>query len=241
MRALIVYAFLRFLKTLSRVFYRYEWHWVGDVPERPWSDFRLVAILNHTSLFEFLLAGGVPNSFLRRMAAHGVVPIAEKTMKRPLIGWFWRLIAGDVVSISRERDETWEQVLSTISPDSMVIILPEGRMKRADGRDSHGREMTIRGGIADIMETIPEGRLLMAYSEGLHHIQVPGQRFPKLFKTIRMRLESVDIAAFREEHQAGSDGRKRAFRRATIANLTVRRDRYCASDVDLSDAQPDRH
>ncbi len=241
MRAHIVYAFLRMVRISARTFYRFDWHWVGDVPERRWRDFRLVAVLNHTSLFEFLLAGGVPNSFLKRMAHHGVVPIAEKTMKRPMIGWFWRLIAGDVVSISRERDETWEQVLSSIDPNSMVIILPEGRMKRADGRDSRGREMTIRGGIADIMEAMPEGDMLLAYSEGLHHIQVPGQRLPKLFKTIRLRLETLNIARFRAQQREGTDGSRRAFRKATIGAFTKRRDRHCAPDVDLSDAVPDTH
>ena len=108
---------------------------------------------------------------------------------------------------------------------AMVALLPEGRMKRANGLDSEGRPMTVRGGIADILETIGEGRLLLAYSGGLHHVQVPGQRFPRLWKTIRMNLELVDIGTYRRElmAQAGEAG----FKRAVTADLDRRRDRNC--------------
>jgi hypothetical protein len=37
----------------------------------------------------------------------------------------------------------------------MVLMAPEGRMKRADGLDAHGQPMTVRGGIADILEVVP--------------------------------------------------------------------------------------
>jgi len=35
--------------------------------------------------------------------------------------------------------------------------------------------------------------MLIAYSGGLHHVQVPG-KLPRAFKTVRLRLEIVDIA-----------------------------------------------
>ena len=57
--------------------------------------------------------------------------------------------------------------------DSMVLILPEGRMRRRNGLDSEGRPMTARGGVADILRAIDDGQLLMAYSGGLHHVQIP--------------------------------------------------------------------
>ncbi len=154
-----------------------------------------------------------------------MVPIAQKTAGRPVVGRFYGLVAKRVISITRERDESWREVLRQIDPDAMVLILPEGRMKRATGLDADGKPMTVRGGIADILETIGEGRMLLAYSGGLHHVQVPGERFPRLFKKIRMRLEVLDIAAYREARMA--EGGPRGFKRAVVEDLERRRDLYC--------------
>lgn len=232
MRKLLVYWILLLLKAVSRLFYTFDWRWVDPSAANGWRDFRLVAILNHTSLFECLFAGGVPNSFLRRMAYRGVVPIASKTVERPLMGFFWRLIAGNVVAISRERDHTWEAVLRAIAGDTMVIILPEGRMKRADGLDKYGRPLLVRGGIADLLEVIPEGEMLLAYSRGLHHIQIPDHDpFPRLFQPVALGLEIVDIAAYRREMNARAEGKPEGFRRAVIADLTARRDRHCFPEL----------
>ena len=68
-----------------------------------------------------------------------MIPVAEKTIRRPMVGKFFSLLAAHVVSITRERDHTWREVLTRIDPDSMVLILPEGRMMRANGLDSEGR------------------------------------------------------------------------------------------------------
>ncbi len=222
MRDYLVFLLLFGIKLFARTFYRLEMRWLGDPPADRWRHLRIVAILNHTSLFEPLFAGGCPNHFLWRLSHHGVVPIAQKTSDRAVVGQFYGLIAKRVISITRERDETWNQVLAGIDPDAMVALLPEGRMKRANGLDSEGRPMTVRGGIADILETIGEGRMLLAYSGGLHHVQVPGQRFPRLWKTVRMNLELVDIGAYRREMMAvaGAAG----FKRAVTADLARRRD-----------------
>lgn len=230
MRHTIVYWFLLLLKRFGRLFYSYDGQWVGQMGNDPWRDeFRLVAILNHTSLFEFLFAGIVPDRFLRHMACHGVVPIAAKTLDRPLIGFFWRLVAGNVVSVSRERDETWKEVIDSVDPRSMVIILPEGRMKRKNGLDSRGKPLVVRTGIADLIETIPEGKLLLAYSQGLHHIQIPDHdRFPRLFRPVRMRFEILDIADYRREIQNQANGS--SFRARVTCDLTARRNAYCTSD-----------
>ena len=85
--------------------------------------------------------------------------------------------------------------------------------------------MTVRGGIADMLESIGDGRMLLAYSGGLHHVQVPGERWPRLWKTIRMRLEVVDLGVYHREllAQAGPEG----FKRAVIADLERRRDENC--------------
>ena len=230
MRSIFVFLTLLTLKAIARVLYRVDVKFIGDVPDQPWRGVRLAAILNHTSLYEALFAGACPNHFLWRLARHGVVPIAQKTSDRALVGRFYRSVAARVVSISRERDETWSEVLRQIDPDAMVIILPEGRMKRATGLDSEGKPMTVRGGIADILETMGEGRFLIAYSGGLHHVQVPGERFPRLFKTIRLRLEVVDIGTYRAARMA--EGGHKGFRRAVVRDLEQRRDTHCPIDAE---------
>jgi hypothetical protein len=157
-----------------------------------------------------------------------VLPAAEKTIKRRFVGLFFRIVAREVVPVSRQRDHTWAEVMKRVRPDSLVTILPEGRMKRASGLDMNGNPMTVRGGIADILAAVPEGRMLLAYSGGLHHVQVPGQRLPKIFKTLRMRFETIDIRRYRDE-LAGDPGTE-AFKRSVIRDLEARRDRFCPTE-----------
>jgi hypothetical protein len=233
-RSYIVFLILLVVKAFTRIFYRVDVGWIGEPPPDRWRRVRLAAILNHTSLYEALFTGACPNHFLWRLARHGVVPIAQKTTDRAVVGRFYGLVAARVVSISRERDETWSEVLRQIDPDAMVLILPEGRMKRATGLDSSGKPMTVRGGIADILETMGEGRMLLAYSGGLHHIQAPGERFPRLFKTIRLRLEVLDMAEYRAARLAEGDAK--GFRRAVARDLERRRDLYCPVDAETDGA-----
>jgi hypothetical protein len=217
------------LKYLSRIFYRVDFQWVGNVPPKPWRHLRLVAFLNHTSLFEPVFLAGVPIGFCWRLARHGVVPAANKTTARPLVGIIFKFVAHHVVAITRERDHTWFEVLNKIDPHSMVVIAPEGRMKRENGLDLNGNPMTVRGGIADVMEAIRKGRMLLAYSGGLHHVQVPGKR-PRLFKTIRMRLETIEISDYIAEMSAkeGPD----QFKRNVMRDLDRRRDLYAPTEDD---------
>lgn len=224
----MVFSSLMTIKYLSRLFYRHDFAWVGNVPSDPWRNIRLVVFLNHTSLFEPVFMGGVPNSFLWRLAAHGVVPAADKTTGRPLVGLVFKFVAHHVIAITRERDDTWFQVLRSIDPGSMVIIAPEGRMKRENGLDLKGNPMNVRGGVADILQAIQEGPMLLAYSGGLHHVQAPG-RVPRLFETVRMRTEIVDIASYIQEMTAA--GGSEAFKKNVMRDLDRRRDRYCPEDA----------
>jgi hypothetical protein len=223
----MVFSVLITLKYLSRIFYSYDFAWVGDVPPEPWRNHSLVAFLNHTSLFEPVFLGGVPNSFVWRLAAHGVVPAADKTTGRPLVGLIFKFVAHHVIAITRERDATWFAVLNKIDPNSMVIIAPEGRMKRETGLDLNGNPMTVRGGIADILLAVKTGRMLLAYSGGLHHVQVPG-RVPRIFKTVRMRLENIDIARYIDEQMA--KGGPEQFKKNVMRDLDARRDHYCPEE-----------
>jgi hypothetical protein len=225
LRSALIFLVLFLIKSLSRIFYRVEMEWIGDTPPDRWEHHRLVILLNHTSLYEPVFAAALPYRFIWRIARHGVVPAAEKTTARPIVGRLFKLVARHVVAVSRERDQTWVQVLSTIDPDSMVIILPEGRMKRRNGLDATGLPMTVRGGVADIIELIGEGRMLIAYSGGLHHVQAPGERIPRIFRTVRMRLELVEISDYIVS--VGDDGGRRSFKRMVIDDLERRRDTIC--------------
>lgn len=227
LRSAIVFTLLYSLKILSRIFYRHEWSWVGEVPPNPWKGLRLVVFLNHTSLFEPVFLGVPPASFIWRLARHGVVPAADKTTDRPLVGMIFKFIAHEVIPITRQRDDTWSQVLSTIEPDSMVAIAPEGRMKRANGLDLHGNPMNVRGGVADILQALKAGRMLIAYSGGLHHVQVPGH-VPNVFRTVRLRIEVLEIADYIQ--QMLKDGGEEHFKRNVIRDLERRRDEYCPEE-----------
>jgi Acyltransferase len=226
LRSATVFTLLYSLKILSKIFYRHDWDWVGNRLPKPWKGLRLVVFLNHTSLFEPVFLGVPPAKFIWRLARHGVVPAADKTTDRPLVGMIFRFIAHEVIPVTRQRDDTWAQVLRTIEPDSMVTIAPEGRMKRANGLDLHGKPMTVRGGVADILQALGQGRMLIAYSGGLHHVQVPGH-IPNVFKTVRLRIEVLDIADYVRE--MAKDGQE-SFKRNVIQDLERRRDLYCPEE-----------
>jgi len=226
LRSALVFTALYALKILSRIFYRFDFGWIDYKPDHAWDDFNLVVFLNHTSLFEPVFLGIPPGRFIWRLAAHGVVPAADKTTDRPLVGIVFKFIAHQVIPITRQRDDTWSQVLATIDPNSMVAIAPEGRMKRANGLDLHGNPMTVRGGIADILLALKRGRMLLAYSGGLHHVQIPG-RVPRIFKTVRLRGENLEIADYIDAMMANGPEQ---FKRNVIKDLERRRDAYCPEE-----------
>ena len=232
LRSVAVFSILTFLKYLSRLFYKQDFAFIGDAPRDPWANIRLVVFLNHTSLFEPIFLGAVPNRFIWRLAAHGVIPAADKTTGRPLVGLVFKFVAHHVIPITRQRDDTWFAVLNRIDPKSMVVIAPEGRMKRETGLDLQGNPMTVRGGVADILLAIQQGRVLIAYSGGLHHVQIPG-RIPNLFETVRMRIENLDIADYIAEQMAkgGAD----QFKKNVMRDLEARRDAYCLEEMTRSD------
>src|SRR5205814_3800353 len=123
-----------------------------------------------------------------------------------------------------ERDQTWFAVLDKIDPNSMMVIAPEGRMMRANGLDANGNPMTVRGGIADLLLAIGHGRMLVAYSGGLHHVQIPGHHTVGIFKKVRMRLEIIDIEKYVAEmmERGGAD----QFKSYVREDLERRRDQH---------------
>jgi 1-acyl-sn-glycerol-3-phosphate acyltransferase len=212
------------VKAISHLFFRFRADWLTEKRWGWWRGIRVIAILNHTSLFEPVLVAYASIPLLWMFANHGVLPVAEKTMRRN-IGMFFSMLVRHVVVVTRQRDRTWDKVLNQIDRKSVVIILPEGRMKRRNGLDSHGRPMTVRGGIADILEVIDGGKMLMLYSGGLHHIQAPGDKMPRLFRTVNVRFDILDIEEYRTDLRANLAGR--SFKKAVVDDLEWRRGTFC--------------
>jgi hypothetical protein len=210
-KSVITFALLVAVRTSAKVFFKLKNEWITPEPENYAKGTKMIAILNHTSLYEPLIAGYAQYRLLWKFARHGVLPVAEKTMKRR-IGLFFRLLVRYPIVVTRQRDQTWYNVLAKADSKAITIILPEGRMKRANGLDSEGRD----------------GRILVVYSGGLHHIQVPGELLPTPFKTIRCRMEMIDIPTYKEDLQRDYPDLK--FRNAVVADLTRRRDEYCPTE-----------
>lgn len=237
LRSYLVFAFLFALKAVARLVYRFQLTWIegsenGDDPDRdPWSSIRIAAVLHHTSLFDLFFVAALPNRMLWLLARHAVAPGADVTLERPILGPLIHLFVHRMIPVSRKRDETWDAMLGAIDEDAVVVLAPEGRMMRKDGLDKNGRPMTVRGGIADILEAVEAlpgaDRLLLVYSQGLHHVQAPGERLPRLFQTFGARLDSVPIPAYLRGRRAEAEREGISVRQAVIRDLEARRDANC--------------
>lgn len=214
------------VKVLSAACFRFTVEWVGERPAEPFKDARLGVLLNHTSLFEPVFLAVFPWRWLRAVAARGLMPGADATLERPLAGRFFKLLVPRAVSVTRSRDRTWAEFLSHVSEEDVVLISPEGRMMRRGGLDKHGKPMTLRGGIVDVLERKSVGTMLLVYSGGLHHVQAPGEGLPRLFQRVRVRLEEVPLAGYKRAMGHGTP----AFRANVLADLSRRRDLHCAWD-----------
>ncbi len=229
MRSILAFLLLVAIKYVSKCLWRVRLEWLPG-SDRSWEEIRVVAILNHTSLFEPIFVAAVPVEFLREVATHGVVPVADVTTSRPLVGKLFRNLTPNVVSVTRERDESWDDFMSRVdTPGSITAMLPEGRMMRATGLDSRGNPMTVRGGLSDILQRIPAGRILLLYSSGLHHVHTPGDWSPRFFRPVRGKIETLDIPSWRDSLLNPLD--PEGFKVAVIEDLTRRRDRWCYTEV----------
>lgn len=196
------------IKLFANIFYRFNIKWLSTY-QNNWENIRLIVFLNHTSLYEPLFIGALPWSFVEKLARKLVAPGASKTLERPIVGFFWRLLSPGMTSITRKRDKSWREFMQKIQDKSIVIIAAEGRMKRKNGLDAFGRKMTVRAGISDILETQTEGDMLIAYSGGLHHVQAPGEKLPRLFKKINANLELINIEEYKAQfHSTGLQWKK---------------------------------
>ncbi|MBU6154178.1 MAG: 1-acyl-sn-glycerol-3-phosphate acyltransferase [Bdellovibrionales bacterium] len=195
----IAFLILATIKLVVRVFYSREFTWIPEKDQVDFNQARLLVLLNHTSLYEPLFLSELPFRFLWLIADKIYLPIADVTLKRPLVGTFFKLMLPRVFPITRKSDDSWQNYLRSIEPDDLVIIAAEGRMKRPNGLDKHGKKMSIRGGVADIIERMDKGKMLICHSGGLHHIQKPGQLVPKVFQKIRMRVTVLNIPEYKKK------------------------------------------
>ena len=115
----ISFTILLALKALVMLFYRRDARDIhgGRIPGVPWDKVRLICFLNHTSLYEPLFASLVPTRCIWQIAKRGVVPVASKTLDRPILGRFFKALIPHPVAISREPDHTWDVVLSKTGED----------------------------------------------------------------------------------------------------------------------------
>ncbi len=194
---MLSYPILAATKVVSSLLYRFETHWLSDEKFEVSEQVRLLVLLNHTSLFEPVFLRIAPHRLMWRISRRLVIPVADTTLQRPLVGKVLRSIVPGTVPITRKRDDSWQQFLEHVNDDTMVAILPEGRMKRINGLDKEGKPMKVRAGVADLLSRLTQGKILFVYSGGLHHVQAPGDIYPKLFKKIKVNLEMVDIAKYK--------------------------------------------
>lgn len=225
MKSVLIFGILIFLRLFSKLFYRTRVRWLTPREQIPWDDIRLICILNHTSLMEPVFAHVLPLSMIWRMAKGGVYPVADITIRHPIFGKLFRMISPEVSSLSRRRDDTWKRFLEQAQAAEIVVFLPEGRMKRLNGLDKDGKEMTLKTGICDLLEVLPDTPILWAYSGGLHHVFAPGAKWPRLFQTISIALEIQSKNQILGPYQ---NLEPRDARHRFLEDLKMRRDRICS-------------
>jgi 1-acyl-sn-glycerol-3-phosphate acyltransferase len=218
MANLISFIILISLKYFAKLFYRFKITWPKE--RINWDEIRLIIFLNHTSLYEFLYLGFLPNAFLCKLSKRMVAPAASKTMDRPLVGLFFKLFNPGMISITRKRDASWKNFKDNIKSDSIIIIAPEGRMKRTTGLDLEGNKMSVKSGVLDVLAGINNGDMVIAYSGGIHHVQVPGEGLPKLFKRLKMNLEYFNIKEYK--NRFSSEIGSEQWRKSVLADLQWR-------------------
>jgi hypothetical protein len=62
--------------------------------------------------------------------------------------------------------------------------------------------------------------MVIAYSGGIHHVQVPGEGLPKLFKRLKMNLEYFNIKEYK--NRFSSEIGSEQWRKSVLADLQWR-------------------
>lgn len=179
------------LKLICSVLYRFELRWLSDENFKQFKDVRLIVFLNHTSLFEPLFIGACPLSVLWRLSGELIAPGADITLNdRPIVGKIYHSLLPGLVPITRKKDESWQHFMSLVSKDTLVAILPEGRMKRSSGLDKHGNAMTVRGGVADILAVKEHGKFCLSIAAACITFSPLGISYPRYLKPFALMCRS---------------------------------------------------
>ncbi|MDM7861093.1 hypothetical protein QTP81_10840 [Alteromonas sp. ASW11-36] len=218
------FTLLYFVKLMRYWCYPTKVEWINPPTDKDWCDVRLILILNHTSLLEFIYSTAMPTRFLWQMSQRLVFPVADVSLRKPQ-GKILKLFAPRIASLSRKRDHTWKHFLELLASDSILIFMPEGRMKRPNGLDKNGQPMTVKSGICDLLPQFSGGSMIIAHSGGLHHVMAPGQSFPRPFRKLAVNLDAVNIDDYLAQFSTITDERERQS--AICRDLETRRDRYC--------------
>jgi len=220
MRSILSFLALLLIKGVSNLLFKFKIGWPKNNPNVPWNEIRLIVFLNHTSLLEPIYLGFLPISFLRRLSKKLIAPGADKTLNRPIVGFLYKLLSPQIIPITRKRDDSWDNFMNTLSADSIIVIAPEGRMKRRNGLDLNGEKMTVRGGVVDVLECLHSGKMAIAYSGGLHHVHAPDENAYHFFKTLKLNLELIDIVEYKTSFAATQGSEE--WRKLLLADLQHR-------------------
>ena len=125
LRRILAFFILASIKTVGRLLFSFNVEHQGE-QRVAWSEVRLIAWLNHTSLYDVFLISVIPYRTLWRASKDCLTPIAEKTYRRPVVGFIFRNLTMSKSSVSQKRDDTWSQFLGSITHASMVALFPEG-------------------------------------------------------------------------------------------------------------------
>lgn len=217
----IRYSFLAGLKLAGYAFYPSKLKWVGKKPDS-WDDISLILILNHTSLFEFVYGVTLPFDFLKQLSSRLVIPVADKTLDKPVSGFILKNLAPKTIKLTRKRDDSWQDFLNQIDNDNICIFMPEGQMKRKNGLDKNGNPMKVKTGVYELMQKYRGRNMVFVYSHGLHHVLAPGDKVPKIFKKIEAGIEMLSVDDYLANYEDKDDAAK-----LVAEDLQARRDKYC--------------
>ena len=84
----------------------------------------------------------------------------------------------------------------------------------------HFTKIEIKTGITDVLIGLNEGQMILAYSGGLHHVHVPGEKGYRFFKTLKMNLETFSIDEYKKSF--GEPVGTEAWRKKVVDDLQHR-------------------
>lgn len=182
---------------LVKILYRCSWTWIGKNSDRGFQDMKALFLMNHTSYADHMIFVLVPINVIYKMFWNARIAVAQHQVKN--FKGLLQYLENNIVPLSRQRDDSWNNYLSNANAKSIFVMYPEGTRMSPEGLDKNGKKVRVKGGVADILELLPDGDIVILYLDGFYEILGAGMKFPKLFKKVRVTAEVVDIAALKHE------------------------------------------